>query len=56
MIVRLLQPWKFRKVGSILSDVPDGTANMLIKRGHAEQVKAEKPEQPKVKRVRLPAD
>lgn len=44
MIVRLLKPWKFWKVGRVLSDCPDGAANMLIKRGVAEQVaKQEKP-------------
>jgi hypothetical protein len=45
MIVRLLKPWKARKVGTVLSDCPDGAANVLIKRGFAELVKPEpKPE------------
>lgn len=38
MIVRLLKPWKFRKVGTVLNDVPDGVANTLIKRKVVEQV------------------
>lgn len=38
MIVRLLRPWKFWNVGRILAECPDGTANMLIKRGMAERV------------------
>lgn len=42
MIVRLLKPWKFRKVGHVFNDMPDGAANMLIKRGFAEQVKPER--------------
>lgn len=45
MIVRLLRPWKFFHVGKILNDCPDGVANLLIRRGHAEEVKPEpKPE------------
>lgn len=39
MIVRLLKPWKARRVGTILADCPDGAANLLIKRGVAESVK-----------------
>jgi predicted XRE-type DNA-binding protein len=50
MIVKLLKPWKFWSVGRILSDCPDGAANMLIKRGVAEQVKPQ--EKPKKERVR----
>jgi hypothetical protein len=38
MIVRLLKPWKYRKVGTILAEVPDGAANMLVRRGFAEEV------------------
>jgi predicted XRE-type DNA-binding protein len=52
MIVRLLKPWKFWSVGRILSDCPDGAANMLIKRGVAEQVQQVKQEKPKKERVR----
>lgn len=43
MIVRLLKPWKFRKVGTILNEVPDGTANLLIRRGIVEVVKPADP-------------
>lgn len=43
MIVRLLKPWKFRKVGTVFNDMPDGAANMLIRRGFAEQVRLERP-------------
>lgn len=50
MIVRLLKPWKFQKVGRVINDMPDGAANMLIKRGVAEQVKQEK-EQPRGRRA-----
>lgn len=39
MIVRLLKPWKYRKVGTILNDMPDGAANVLIRRRFAEEVK-----------------
>lgn len=46
MKVRLLKPWKFRTVGSVLNAVPDGTANLLIRRGLAEEVKPEKKEKP----------
>ena len=41
MIVRLLKPWKARRVGTILADCPDGAANLLIKRGVAESVRPE---------------
>lgn len=41
MIVRLLKPWQFRKVGHVFNDMPDGAAHMLIKRGFAEEVKSE---------------
>lgn len=51
MIVRLLKPWKFRKVGHVFNDMPDGAGNMLIKRGFAELVKPE----PKPKRQEKPA-
>lgn len=45
MIVRLLKPWQFRKVGHVFTDMPDGQANALIKRGIAEVPKPEtKPE------------
>lgn len=40
MIVRLLKPWKYRKVGTILNDMPDGAANVLIRRKIVEEVKA----------------
>lgn len=54
MKVRLLRPWKFRKVGAILADCPDGTANLLIRRGHAEEVKPEqKPIERPMKRERV---
>jgi hypothetical protein len=46
MMVRLLKPWKARRVGTILTDVPDGAANLLIKRRIVEEVKPEPPEQP----------
>jgi len=49
MIVRLLKPWKYRKVGQILNDMPDGAANMLIRRGFAEPVQPPK-EHPKQKK------
>jgi hypothetical protein len=42
MKVRLLKPWKFRAVGTVLSEVPDGTANLLIRRGIVVEVKAPK--------------
>jgi hypothetical protein len=55
MIVRLIKPWQFRKVGTVFSDMPDGAANTLIKRGVAEAVVVVK-EQPKkmkgIERVR----
>ena len=44
MIVRLLKPWQWRKVGTVLSDCPDGVANILIRRGVAEPVKSAKKE------------
>jgi len=47
MIVRLLKPWKFRKVGHILNDMPDGAANVLIKRGFAEPIQPPKENKPK---------
>ena len=47
MIVRLLKPWKFRKVGHVFNDMPDGAANMLVKRGFAEVVRMEKTEKKK---------
>ena len=53
MIVRLLKPWKGQKVGRILNSVPDGAANLLIKRMIAEEVKPEKAEpQKKVERFK----
>lgn len=52
MKVRLLKPWKYQKVGKILNEMPDGAANMLIKRGFAEQVKPEVKKQEKPLRVR----
>jgi len=54
MIVRLLKPWKYRKVGTILNSVPDGTANLLIRRGIVEVVKPAKPERGKRDRDMLP--
>lgn len=48
MIVRLLKPWKYRKVGTILNDMPDGAANVLIRRKIVEEVKAQ-PEKPEPK-------
>lgn len=39
MMVRLLRPWKTRRVGFVFNDMPDGVANMLIKRSWAEEVK-----------------
>ena len=51
MIVRLLKPWKFRKVGHVFNDMPDGAANMLVKRGFAEVVKQEKAEKKKQEKV-----
>lgn len=54
MIVRLLRPWKFWSVGRILSDCPDGVANTLIKRGHAERVVPQvQPDKERVKRERV---
>jgi hypothetical protein len=57
MIVRLLRPWKAQRVGKILAQVPDGVANLLIKRKFAVEVQPEvnppepetvvKPEKPK---------
>lgn len=38
MIVRLLKAWRYRKPGTILNEVPDGAANLLIKRGIVERV------------------
>lgn len=38
MKVRLLKPWKYRKVGTILAEVPDGVANVLIRRKIVEVV------------------
>lgn len=52
MIVRLLKPWQFRKVGHVFNDMPDGQANMLIKRGLAEPVKGEPKPEPKNERKR----
>lgn len=55
MIVRLLKPWKARRVGTILADCPDGAANMLIKRGIAETIRhvaMQSEPQPEVKRER----
>ena len=53
MIVRLLKPWKARRVGTILADCPDGAANLLIKRGVAESVRPEPlPSEPKPERKR----
>jgi hypothetical protein len=57
MMVRLLKPWKARRVGTILTDVPDGAANLLIKRRIVEEVKPEpqptKPEKPKREKAAL---
>lgn len=39
MRLRLLRPWKYRKVGTILNGVSEGAGNLLIRRGVAEQVK-----------------
>lgn len=54
MIVRLLKPWKGRRVGSILAECPDGVANMLLKRGLVEAVQPPppepKPEEPRPER------
>ena len=50
MIVRLLKPWKYRKVGTVLNDMPDGAGNMLIKRGFAEQVQPTTEAKPRPKR------
>ena len=47
MMVRLLKPWKARRVGTILADCPDGVANMIIKRGLAEMVTTEVKSEPK---------
>lgn len=53
MIVRLLRPWKTRRVGTVFSDMPDGVGNMLVKRGIGEQVKpvvkVDKEPEPEVK-------
>lgn len=46
MMVRLLRPWKARRVGFIFNDMSDGVGNLLIKRGIGEEVKPEpKPKQ-----------
>ena len=47
MRVRLLKPWRYRKVGAILNDMPDGTANVLIRRKIVEQVQPEETKEPK---------
>jgi hypothetical protein len=54
MKVRLLKSWRYRKVGTIFSEMPEGAANLLIRRGVAEAVKEEpKPEPARyAKRVR----
>jgi hypothetical protein len=43
MKVRLLKNWRYRKIGTVLNEVPDGAANLLIRRGIAETVEV-KPE------------
>lgn len=58
MMVRLLRPWKTRRVGFVFNDMPDGVANMLIKRNVAEEVKLQpepqdKPKKDKPARVRV---
>lgn len=40
MKIRLIKPWQYRKVGTIL-DPPDGVANLLITRRFAVAVEAE---------------
>lgn len=53
MRVRLLKPWKYQKVGKIIADMPDGMANVLIRRKIIEAAPEPKPEpQEKPKRVR----
>ena len=41
MFLRLLKPWRYRKVGTIMNGVPDGVGNVLIRRGIGELVKPE---------------
>lgn len=54
MIVRLLKPWKNWRVGTILNDMPDGQANLLIRMRKVEQVqpKPEVKERPKKQLVK----
>jgi hypothetical protein len=47
MIVRLLKPWKYMRTGTVLNSMPEGAANLLIRRGFGEEVKAEPKEQPR---------
>lgn len=49
MIVRLLRPWKARRVGTIFTDMSDGVGNFLIKRGIGQEVKPEPKPEPKKK-------
>lgn len=51
MIVRILKPWKMRKVGTVLNDMPDGTANLLIQRGIVERVQEQNKDKRSVRRA-----
>ena len=53
MMVRLLKSWRYRKVGTVLNEVPDGAANLLIRRGIAEQFQPEVKDEPKREPVRM---
>jgi len=43
MRVQLLRDWRGYKPGKVFTDMPEGSANALIKRGTAREVSAEPP-------------
>ena len=46
MRVTLLKPWKWMRAGRIFNDMPDGVANMLLKRGIAKEEAVEPAPEP----------
>lgn len=46
MQIRILKFWNWHREGTVLESVPDGMANVLIRRGIAEQVREADAHQP----------